>query len=127
MTTRGLEGLVARLRSSGALGAAGVDLDLHDVEKLRVADTQACRDAETICREASSESLANHCFRSYAWGAALGVAERIDYDAETFYVSALLHDIGLTDQFDRGGCFESDGADVAAELVERNDWRAARV
>jgi hypothetical protein len=127
MTTRGLERFVARLRQTGALKAAGINLDLHDVEKLGVADTQACREAETVCREASSKSLANHCFRSYAWGAALGVAERIDYDAETFYVSALLHDIGLTDQFDRGGCFESDGADVAAELVARNEWPAPRV
>jgi hypothetical protein len=126
MTTNELQRLVDRLRAAGALRAAAVDLDLHDVDKLVAPDTPAVREAETVCRDASSASLANHCYRSYAWGAVLGIAEGIAFDAETFYVSALLHDIGLTADYDRGGCFESDGADVARELAVRNGWSAER-
>ncbi len=126
MATNRLQLLVARLRAEGALRAAGVDLDLHDIDKLVVPDSAVAREAEDVCLDASSASLANHGYRSYAWGAILGIAEGIRFDAETFYVSALLHDIGLTPAFDRGGCFEQDGADVAHELVTRGGWDAER-
>ncbi len=60
-----LRALVTRL-------APGDGVDRHDLERLTVPDTAAARRAEEICREAQSESLANHCFRSYGWGALLG-------------------------------------------------------
>lgn len=126
MAANRLQDLVARLRAAGALRAAGIDLDLHDIDKLVVPDSSVAREAEDVCRDTSSASLANHGYRSYAWGAILGIAEGIRFDAETFYVSALLHDIGLTPAFDRGGCFEQDGADAAHELVMRGGWSADR-
>jgi hypothetical protein len=47
-----------------------------------------------------SPALLNHCVRSYLWGAMYGAAHCIAFDDELYYVSALLHDIGLTDAFD---------------------------
>jgi hypothetical protein len=38
----------------------------------------------------------------------------------------MLHDIGLTADYDRGGCFESDGAEVAREVLARVGWDDAR-
>jgi len=101
-------------------------IDLHELEHLTVPDTASARRAEDICRSASSESLANHCFRSYAWGALLGVADGVGWDAEALYVASMFHDLGLTPAYDRGGCFEQDGADAAREILSRLGWEAAR-
>jgi hypothetical protein len=105
---------------------AGAGVDRHDLETLTVPDTAAAREAETICRDVSSASLANHCFRSYAWGALLGVRDGVAWDAELLYAAAMLHDIGLTPAYDRGGCFERDGADAAREILTGLGWAAAR-
>jgi hypothetical protein len=126
VSTDSLQRLVSTFRRAGGFAVGGIDFDLHDVEKLTLPETAATREAEQVCRDASSISLANHCFRSYAWGAVLGIAEGVTFDAELFYVAALLHDIGLTTDFDRGGCFESDGARAAEELLGRIGWPAAR-
>ena len=102
----------------------------HDLEQLRVPDTAAAREAEMVSRASSSESLVNHGFRSYAFGALIGIADGFRFDAELFYVASLLHDIGLTEAYDRGGCFESDGAAAARELLKGLGWpvdRAERV
>jgi hypothetical protein len=115
-----LRRLVARLQP----------LSHHDLEQLRVPDTAAAREAEEVSRASSSESLVNHGLRSYAFGALIGIADGLRFDAELFYVASLLHDIGLTETYDRGGCFESDGADAARELLEDLGWpvdRADRV
>ena len=101
-------------------------LDRHELEALTVPDTASARRAEEVCREAQSESLANHCFRSYAWAALLGVRDGVRWDAELLYVAAMLHDVGLTPTYDRGGCFESDGAQAARELLAELGWNAAR-
>jgi len=121
-----LHRLIAALRSAGRLAVAEVDLDPHDLDKLTVPDTSATRQAEDICRAVLDTSLVNHSYRAYAWGALLGVAERLAFDAELLYVAALLHDIGLTERFDRGGCFESDGADAAKELLLEVGWPSDR-
>lgn len=47
-----------------------------------------------------SPALLNHCIRSYLWGMMYGAAHAIAFDDELYYVSAILHDIGLTDVFD---------------------------
>ena len=44
-----------------------------------------------------SPALLNHCVRSYLWGTMYGAAHGIAFDDELYYVSAMLHDIGLTD------------------------------
>jgi hypothetical protein len=94
----------------------------HDLEQLGVPDSPAARAAEEMSRDASTPSLFNHGFRSYAWGALLGVAEGMTFDAELFYVASLLHDVGLTPAYDHGGCFESDGADAARDLLNGLGW-----
>ena len=106
--------------------ATRIDADRHDLEHLTVPDTAVARRAEELCREVSAPSLANHCFRSYAWGALLGIRDGVAWDAELLYVASMLHDIGLTPAYDRGGCFERDGADAARELLTELGWPADR-
>jgi hypothetical protein len=77
-----------------------------------------------------SPALLNHCLRSYLWGAMYAAAHDIAFDDELFYVSAMLHDIGLTDPFDSHRlAFEQAGGDLAWVFGAAAGWpfdRAAR-
>ena len=59
----------------------------------------------------------NHSVRSYAWAVELAQHDRLKFDAEILYVSALLHDIGLVPAYDLGGSFEIDSAIAAKRLM----------
>src|SRR6476620_563445 len=75
-------------------------------------------------------ALLNHAVRSYLWGAMYGRAHGIAFDDELYYVSALLHDIGLTEPFDSHRlAFEDAGGDLAWVFGVAAGWstdRAAR-
>jgi hypothetical protein len=58
----------------------------------------------------------NHSVRVYAWAVELARHDRLGFDPEILYVSAMLHDIGLVPAYDLGGCYEVDGA-IAAERL----------
>ena len=104
----------------------GGEYDSHDLTRLQVPDSPASRAAEALAAEGQSESLTNHGLRSYGFGALLGISEGRSFDAEAFYVAALLHDIGLMPAFDRGGRFEDDGGAVTHELLVEVGWEPAR-
>ena len=62
----------------------------------------------------SPEFLMRHCFRSYCFGAILAARNHLSLDRETFFVAAMLHDLGLTDAHaDDPGSFEWVGAKLA--------------
>ena len=73
----------------------------------------AARAAELIV-DVEPGFLVNHSVRAYAWAVELAWHDRLEFDPEILYASALLHDIGLVVEYDIGGCFETDGA-IAAE------------
>lgn len=120
-----LRALATQLVRSPTAAALAVEVDSLDLERLSVPDTRACREAERVCRAACSRSLAAHCFRSYAWAALLG--DGLEWDEEMLYTAAILHDLGLTPDYDRGGCFESDGAYAAREILTAVGWTSPRL
>lgn len=77
-----------------------------------------------------SPALLNHCLRSYLWGVMYGTAHGIAFDDELYYVSALLHDLGLTEAFDSHRlAFEDAGGRLAWVFAVAAGWseeRAAR-
>ncbi len=77
-----------------------------------------------------SPALLNHCVRSYLWGVTYGTAHGIAFDDELYYVSALLHDIALTEAFDSHRlAFEEAGGRLAWVFGVAVGWseeRAAR-
>ncbi|MEV5503019.1 cyanamide hydratase [Nonomuraea fuscirosea] len=95
-----------------------------------VPETPAAAAALSVVRRFCSPALLNHCIRSYLWGAMYGAVHRIAYDDELFYVSALLHDIGLTEAFDSHTVpFEEAGGRFAWVFGTAAGWpvgRAAR-
>jgi hypothetical protein len=92
--------------------------------------TPAATAALTVARRFYSTALLNHCIRSYLWGSEYASAHGIAFDDELYYVSALLHDIGLTEPFDSHRiAFEEAGGDVAWVFGVAAGWpeeRAAR-
>lgn len=99
-----------------------------DVDTLQPPDSAAAQRASTLCREASAGYLVQHCERSFLWGRLLGMLYGLRVDAELLYVAAMLHDLGLTEQYgnvqERPACFSAIGAEQAAKVLA--DWEAKR-
>ena len=70
-----------------------------DPDALRVPDTTIAREAEALSSEVYTQALLNHCLRSYAWGTILVQRDGLECDPELFYVTCLLHDLGVTDRY----------------------------
>jgi hypothetical protein len=96
----------------------------------RPPDSRAAREAEEHCRELSSESLFNHCLRTYVWAALLGRRDRLDWDDELLYVACLLHDLGITPAHDGREpgvhCFAVEGARAADAFLAGSGWEEPR-
>jgi len=119
--------LPTRLQRRFGLTQPGIArLDWH---RLRIPDSAIAREAEDVLRESSPVHLANHCHRTYLWGAVLAQHDALRYDEELLYVSCLLHDLGLTEKFNKveagSHCFALDGA-IAAESITRKHWDQVR-
>jgi hypothetical protein len=95
-----------------------------------IPETPAATAARSVATRYYSPALLNHCIRSYLWGAKYATAHGIAYDNELYYVSALLHDIGLTEPFDSHRlAFEDAGGRLAWVFGVAAGWsqeRAAR-
>jgi hypothetical protein len=93
-------------------------------------DSELCQRATALVAEISPAFLFNHCARSFLFGDAIGKRDGMQYDRELLYLSAMLHDLGLTDSYvGANQRFELEGADRArAFLVEKGlDARKAEV
>ena len=83
-----------------------------------VPDSALARRARELITDVAAPVLVNHSVRVYAWAVELATRDRLQFDPEILYVSAMLHDIGLVPAYDLGGCYEVDGA-IAAERLAR--------
>ena len=91
-----------------------------------VPDTQLAREATELVRDTTPELIYHHSRRVYLFGARQGRNRDLSFDPELLYVGAMFHDLGLTDSYDRGGCFEQDGAEAAREILAVLGWEPAR-
>jgi HD domain len=96
-----------------------------DVLRIRP-DSNLAQQAEDLVRSVAPPFLANHSFRSHFFAVALADRDGVRFDEELLYVAALMHDVGLVEEFDTGRCFEEDSADAAARLAEQEEWEAER-
>jgi hypothetical protein len=89
--------------------------------------TPAATAALSVATRFYSPALLNHCVRSYLWGTKYATAHGIAFDDELYYVTALLHDIGLTEAFDSHVlAFEEAGGDLAWVFGIAAGWQAER-
>lgn len=97
-----------------------------DLETMHIPDSVMAQRAMELCEEVSVISLFHHCLRTYFWGAILAQQNDIRYDEELFFVVAMLHDLGLTDQYNTrdstSHCFAVEGGHTAAHFVCQHGW-----
>ncbi|MEU9123935.1 HD domain-containing protein [Streptomyces sp. NPDC048506] len=97
------------------------------MDDLAVPDTRICRAALEVARAYCSPALLNHSVRAYLWAAGYAAANDIAFDAELLYVSAMLHDIGLVEEFDSHTVpFEEAGGHVAWVFGAGAGWPVER-
>ena len=80
---------------------------------IKVVDTPLVRDAMELARESSAPYLFNHAMRSWLFAALIAEGAKPTPDPELLAVSAILHDLGLTDQYAGSERFEVDSANAA--------------
>jgi hypothetical protein len=94
-------------------------------------DSVICSAAFTLAEDVSPAFLHNHCIRSYLFGrelaSAQGLRGGIDYDEETVFLAAILHDLGITPYGQGDQRFEVEGADAAARFLREQGFPDDRV
>ena len=87
-------------------------------EHYSIPDSANCQRALEIVRLYSPNFLTNHSLRSHAFGLGMAYKSKTKVDREVFFMGAIMHDLGLTDHYDKGGTFELDGAVAAKSICE---------
>jgi hypothetical protein len=64
--------------------------------------------------------------RTWWFAEFLGQQRGLKYDRETVYLAALLHDLGLTNEFSADQRFEVDGADAASRFLLENGYSKSK-
>ena len=114
--------LVRTLARTGIGGRCNTEaLKRLNLDAIIYPDSALARAAVAEMDAASSPALANHCFRTYLWGSLLGQLDGNRWDVEELFVSAILHDLGLTETHHgrcrHGECFTLDCVDGAREVL----------
>jgi HD domain len=85
---------------------------------IKVTDSSLVRDAIELARSSSEPFLFNHVMRSWLFGILLLEGAEVVPDPELLGVSAILHDLGLTDRYTGTKRFEVDGANAALAFLK---------
>lgn len=110
------------------------------LDDLRPPDTASVRAAQDLARRYLTPALAAHSIRSWYWAAGFAEVLGLEPDRELLAVAALLHDMGLAEEFDAVRVpYEIAGGHVAAvfgagagwsqeqqqrliDVIERHNW-----
>jgi hypothetical protein len=107
-------------------------IPIHDADSglLAFPRSPLARQVVELVTRTKTPSIANHSIRSYLYARVVaahrGLAAERDYDPELLVFACVLHDIGVTEDANRGQRFEVDGADFAAEFLTRRGLGAAQ-
>ena len=94
-------------------------LDTHFLAGVRVPDTTLVTHAIEYAREHSEPYLFNHVMRSWLFAASIAEKNKVEHDSEVLAVATLLHDLGLSKDFDGALRFEIEGANAARAFARR--------
>jgi len=96
-----------------------------EVDQIIPPDSALTRAAIAVIMDASEPYLFHHSMRTY-FGKLLDRHPCVQYDDEAFFVSCLLHDLGLTDRYRikeaQQHCFSQVGADMATHLAIEHQY-----
>jgi hypothetical protein len=81
-------------------------------------DSSIARQAEELARTVSSDMLFNHVMRCYWFGELFAQRDGVKIDRELMFLSAVLHDLGLTSHASGPHRFEIEGAGAARAFLK---------
>ena len=87
------------------------------ITDIKIPDSNIVRQAEELARSVSSQTLFNHVMRCYWFGELFAQQEGKKVDSELMFLSAVLHDLGLTDHALGPHRFEIEGAGAARKFL----------
>ncbi|MGT2478851.1 HD domain-containing protein (plasmid) [Methylobacterium oryzae CBMB20] len=90
------------------------------IADIKVPDSAIVRQAEELARSVSDDMLFNHVMRCYWFGELFAQQEGRKIDSELMFLSAVLHDLGLTRHAPGPHRFEVEGAIAAREFLVEN-------
>lgn len=91
---------------------------LRSVAGIRIPDSPIAEQARELLLEHGTEFIYNHSLRVFLFASLNGARNRLRYDPELLYVSAVFHDLGLTPHYSSPDKrFEVDGANAAREFL----------
>jgi len=96
---------------------------LHEVlpDQWQVPDSDLAQKAQRLAESLCPDFMVRHSHRTYCFGALLAARNGLTLDREVLFVSALLHDLGLSDQHkDDDGSFEWISARLAHDFCLEN-------
>jgi hypothetical protein len=91
-----------------------------------VPDSRVISLAIEYAREHSEPYLFNHVMRSWLFAEVIAQKERVEHDGEVLAVTTLLHDLGLSPQFDGPLRFEVQTANAARAFAQRAGFDVRR-
>ena len=94
---------------------------------IEVVDTPLVHDAIELARDSSELYLFNHAMRSWLFGLLIAEGAKPAADPELLAVSAILHDLGLTDRYSAQERFEVDGANAARSFLKERGIPAHQI
>ena len=90
----------------------------REIAGVTVPDTALVARSMEEARALSEPYLFNHAVRSWLFAVQLAGLRGIPYDEEVVAVASLLHDVGLTKEYQGKRRFEVEGADAARTLAK---------
>jgi cyanamide hydratase family protein with HD domain len=96
------------------------------IADIKAPDSSVARQAEELARSVSTDTLFNHVMRCYWFGELFAQQEGKKVDSEEMFLSAVLHDLGLTDYAPGAHRFEIEGAIAARSFLQERGVSADR-
>lgn len=90
---------------------------LQDTAGITIPDTDFTRLAFALLRDAAPAYLINHSVRTFLFGALLAKSQGLPFDREMLFLACILHDLGLTPEFEGPLPFEIEGAQRAKSAL----------
>jgi hypothetical protein len=97
------------------------------VAGVRLVDSKIAKLVTDLTRTVSPPYLFNHVVRTFLFGSLVGRALGQKIDEELLYIACILHDLGLTKQFQGDLPFEVQGAQAAKDFLEEHKYSKDRI
>ena len=89
-------------------------------------DSELARKAAALVERVHDRSTLNHVHRTWWFAEFLGRKRGLKYDRELLYLATVMHDLGLTDEFNADNRFEVDGADAARRILRDSGYAESK-